>query len=383
MLMTAEQLTKSLGGRWNGRSGCAFCPAHENHRTPALSISVGDQGKLLLHCFSGCEFIDVLNAIAALGHDVPRQADYTALDQNFRSMAFKETRRSAQAEAIWNEAFPIADTPAESYLRNRGISSELPESLRYHPHCWHGPSARRLPALIAKLDGSANTSIHRTYLRSDGTGKALVVPDKMMLGATAGGAVPLGTLGPEDPLVVAEGIETALSLRCGLISDLGTVWAALSANGMMKVSLPRRVSFLGKLPGLTVRLSLILTLLEWARQPQDEPREITGKTFSKATVLVEDYILPMAKRAYGNSSFSAKERAGRCLVELLRKKVWTEFSTREIRRLQPAGLAKQDQIDMGIAALERADIVKAIEGGSTSKGGRPQRRYTVNPAIHR
>ncbi|MEZ5720986.1 MAG: toprim domain-containing protein [Paracoccaceae bacterium] len=57
-----------------------------------------------------------------------------------------------------------------------------------------------------------------------------------MLGAVAGGAVRL-TNG-QGPLVVAEGIETALSLASGLLNGPATVWAALSTSGMSGLALP-------------------------------------------------------------------------------------------------------------------------------------------------
>jgi DNA primase len=38
--------------------------------------------------------------------------------------------------------------------------------------------------------------------------------------------------------VVAEGIETALSLACGLLSGPATIWAALSTSGMQALRLP-------------------------------------------------------------------------------------------------------------------------------------------------
>jgi hypothetical protein len=70
--------------------------------------------------------------------------------------------------------------------------------------------------MVALVEGSDAFAVHRTYLLPDGSGKAAIDPDKMMLGAVAGGAVRL-TDGPGG-LVVAEGIETALSLACGLLS---------------------------------------------------------------------------------------------------------------------------------------------------------------------
>ncbi|PTX54658.1 uncharacterized protein DUF3987 [Litoreibacter ponti] len=142
------------------------------------------------------------------------------------------------------------------------------------------------------------------------------------------------------------------------------------------------LSFIGKLPGLTIRLSLVMMMLEWACGSHDEPREISAEAYRKATILAENYFLQMAKRTYGSTSVSQKERAGRRLVELLRKKAWKQFSSREVRRAQRTGLATQEEIDMGIAALERADIIKAIKPEPSPKGGRPQRLFAVNPVIH-
>ena len=64
----------------------------------------------------------------------------------------------------------------------------------------------------------------------------------MSLGAVAGGAVRLTEATPT--LAVAEGIETALSLSCGLLREPATVWAALSTSGMQGLRLP---AFPGKL----------------------------------------------------------------------------------------------------------------------------------------
>lgn len=42
----------------------------------------------------------------------------------------------------------------------------------------------------------------------------------------------------DGPLVVAEGIETGLSLVCGLLQVPVTIWAALSTSGMTNLRLP-------------------------------------------------------------------------------------------------------------------------------------------------
>jgi hypothetical protein len=59
-----------------------------------------------------------------------------------------------------------------------------------------------------------------------------------MLGGTQGGAVRLAD--GHGPLVVAEGIETALSLASGLLRTPATFWAALSTSGMRGLNLPQQ-----------------------------------------------------------------------------------------------------------------------------------------------
>jgi hypothetical protein len=77
--------------------------------------------------------------------------------------------------------------------------------------------------------------IHRTYLKDDGSGKAEVDPNKMMLGPVGGGAVRFGMPVAGQELVVGEGIESTLSVAvaCSL-----PAWAALSATGIKNLILP-------------------------------------------------------------------------------------------------------------------------------------------------
>ncbi|MBY6088958.1 DUF3987 domain-containing protein [Maritimibacter alkaliphilus] len=142
------------------------------------------------------------------------------------------------------------------------------------------------------------------------------------------------------------------------------------------------LSFIGKLPGLAVRIALVLTCLDWACRDVSEPQDISGEMMREVVGFIHDYILPMAERSYGDASVSNKERAGRDLLGLIRAKGWSTVSSREVRRMQRKGLVTQEQIDMAIAALEQADILRLVDMPSTSKGGRPQRLYDVSPLFH-
>ena len=228
----ARELTLSLSGRWHGRYGVAPCPCcqPERRRTQdALTLSDGRDGRLLAHCKkSACAFADILAAggIAPGSYQAPDPAELAKREAERRAEAEKRAR---QARAVWDGAQPIGGTVAEAYLRNRGITCALPATLRFAPSCWHA-SAKRLPALVALVEGGEGFAVHRTYLRADGGGKAEVEPAKAMLGSTQGGAVRLAS-GP-GPLVICEGIETGLSLVSGLLRKPATILAALSTSGI-------------------------------------------------------------------------------------------------------------------------------------------------------
>jgi phage/plasmid primase-like uncharacterized protein len=82
-------------------------------------------------------------------------------------------------------------------------------------------------------------AIHRTYLQSNGSAKALAEPDKASLGPVGGGAVRLATPEPGEWLVIAEGLETALSVA---VACAMPAWAALSAGGIRSLVLPSEIA---------------------------------------------------------------------------------------------------------------------------------------------
>lgn len=151
-------------------------------------------------------------------------------------------------------------------------------------------------------------------------------------------------------------------------------WEA-EAEGLM-------LSFIGKLPGLTARLSLVLACLDWAADGAEEPHEITVSEFGRAAHLVEAYFLPMARRAYADAATPRAERAARRLVAILREQGWQSFTARAVLRLDRAGLGTKAELDPALALLEDGECIRPVEAPSNPQGGRPQRLYAVNPALH-
>jgi hypothetical protein len=228
----ARDVTLELGGRWYGKYGRSLCPVCGGKKSnPPLSVSQGRNG-LLLYCFKGCDFRDIRDAIGRNQQAVPSETDLIKIREREAADAAK---KAAQAERCWNETQPITGSVAETYLRHRGVASDLPDTMRFHPECWHSPTAKRHPALVALIEGGTGFAVHRTYLQPDGTGKAVIEPNKMMLGKVAGGVVRLAD-GP-GRLLVGEGIESTLA-AAQVLKVTGSVWASLSTSGMEALDLP-------------------------------------------------------------------------------------------------------------------------------------------------
>ncbi|MEQ9491536.1 MAG: toprim domain-containing protein [Alphaproteobacteria bacterium] len=229
--MKARDIIIANGGKWYGCYGMMRCPVHDD-RNPSLKVSDGPNG-VNVHCFAGCDWQDVRAALG-LDSDSPK-AVYYQRPASTTGHAEKRRKHSCQATSIWAESVPVGDTPAEVYLRKRGLTGPFqPTSLRFNPGLRH-KNGKNYPALVCGITiwpSDTVTAIQRLYLTPHCC-KADVDPVRMMLGSVAGGAVRLGPV--EDTLIIAEGVETALSVQQALGNS---AWAALSANNMERLVLP-------------------------------------------------------------------------------------------------------------------------------------------------
>lgn len=238
-----QEVARALGGATRqGRGWVCFCPAHDNTRTPALSLDIGNNGGLLVSCHAGCSGVAVLDALRGRGliegreHGGGARVDQAEIDRRNRDRKAKENRTRGLALSLFSEAQPGERSPVAVYLREaRGIPLDvIPPSLRFHPAIKH-PSGVSLPAMVALVENvrGEGMGIHRTYLLPDGSGKAEVEPAKAMLGTTRGGMVRFWR--DRETLAVGEGIESSLSFAVS--TGISTV-ATLSTSNMKALELP-------------------------------------------------------------------------------------------------------------------------------------------------
>lgn len=179
-----------------------------------------------------------------------------------RKEALERGKRESRAFQLWLGATPIEiGDPADRYLLERGIDLDTlagraageGRTARHVTHWTTKTPADAAMVWPVRIDGRPR-GVHMTFLRRDPAtatwGKLAVPSPKLMLGSVSGGIVHI-SLGPSgltptqaaaagrrDPVILAEGIETALSLA--LAVPEARVWACLSLSniGVAPVDLP-------------------------------------------------------------------------------------------------------------------------------------------------
>jgi hypothetical protein len=135
-----------------------------------------------------------------------------------RATADRDRRQHEKARWLWSQRQRITGSIAEAYLREaRGITCALPPTLGFlqprkadqHPAmiAAFGLCAEIEPGIIAAP--SKVTAVHLTLLKTDGSGKAEIKPNKIMIGSPGG--LPIIIAPPNDllGLAITEGLEDA------------------------------------------------------------------------------------------------------------------------------------------------------------------------------
>ena len=149
----------------------------------------------------------------------------------------ERTRSQEKVAALVERSQPIGGTIAERYLREvRGIEmAELEDNLRYLPVSKTSEGGVRYPALLslARNQDGTITACQITYLNEKTSKKAEIDVPKRTYGKVSYSFVEIQKGGLNTPLYVAEGVETALSLRESGLH--GTIVAGLGLHNLGKV----------------------------------------------------------------------------------------------------------------------------------------------------
>jgi len=219
MTETARELAERFGLKREGRGWAGTCPACGYPTGFKLHER---EGRVLWSCVSCTDRAALTRAV--IGNVA---VERTAAPERSPNRDDGDRRRSAME--LWDKGMPLTPgDPVSVYLAGRDVPPPASAPLRYLRQAKH-PSGAFMPCVLALVTDAAGhgVALHRTFLAPGGAGKAKAEPVRMTLGMVRGGAVRLYPPGPR--LVVAEGIETALSAALLLRAP---AWAAVSAGNL-------------------------------------------------------------------------------------------------------------------------------------------------------
>jgi hypothetical protein len=204
----------------------------------SLSLAEGEDGALLLHCFGGCSYGALMSALVEYGMFGDGGFDPEPRIVARHDRLGEDEQRRIELACQSYRGVTVDDGRIGVYLRSRAIGITSPV-LRFSETAPHRLGAR-LPAMVAPVVdvNGAQTGVHMTFLRSDGSGKADLGSRELQRecrGVIRSGAIRLAAYDPNRPLIVAEGVETTLSAM--EIFNLPG-WSAIHAAGVGSMALP-------------------------------------------------------------------------------------------------------------------------------------------------
>lgn len=240
------------------------CVFHGDN-TPSLAVHAETGGFTCFGCgkkggdiiaftmaLNNCSFNDAIRELQQFAGmpEYKRQAIYVRETTNHYN-----PNQMQRLKWLWERALPLSHVHADiaqRYLISRGlikILDDLPTDLRYSRlEYWSKKEGSDKPYLVGSFAGlvavvrDANNypaMLHRTYLSDSGDSKADVpCPKKLTprIREPRGGAIKL--YAPTHELALAEGLETALSVR---VATGLPVWATVSTSLMTSVVIPDSV----------------------------------------------------------------------------------------------------------------------------------------------
>jgi len=151
--------------------------------------------------------------------------------------ANKKPTMAEKVNGIVSDGQDIEGTPAETYLRNRGITaSPLPATIRFRPNAYGRYGA--LLALATDADGTVH-GLQQIYVTEDGRKAPLKVQKRTNKAHDGWSDVAAVRFPGSAPIILAEGVETALSVWQATGQE---TWACLGVSNIARACIPDGVA---------------------------------------------------------------------------------------------------------------------------------------------
>ena len=223
-LPSGPELVAALGGKsQDGKYPCVL-PGHEGKRHLSIDLNKTTRnGEAVVHCWvSGNDHKDELVAILRERYGRVRERSEPVVRKKYRAEVEGKPAEKKDtfpgAEALWAVAAESKEQPVE-YLRGRKITL-IPDGVKLVSRTEVGKIAREFPELWLKsyptmvvrvVDETGKMIGAETTALSFDADEKLDDTARKTCGQKKGGYVVLGEPDPNLPLIIAEGVESALS----------------------------------------------------------------------------------------------------------------------------------------------------------------------------
>ena len=136
-----------------------------------------------------------------------------------------------------------------------------------------------------------------------------------------------------------------------------------------------------KMPAHALRLAGTLTYLPWAIDGGPEPTAIGKGAMLFAIILARDYFWAHARACLRQIGLTERHANARRVLRWLRANHRTEVSREEVRREALSQRLDADETTDLLASLCRSGWLREKIGPSGPQGGKPPRRWLVNPKL--
>lgn len=194
------------------RMPCPLCSPNKNDKS--MSVTATEDEKILLWCFR-CN-ADWRELARAMGDELP---SFERLPDSS-----KRQRWSDKAEWIWGQGRDVWGSVVQTYLEGRGCHLPNTGDVRFLPA--RGSFPQTMLSRITDARTTEPMSLHFTPMVDGGRG------DRRLMGGhqKKGGVIRLRSSPNPKELVVAEGIETALTITN--VAPDAEVWATIDSGNM-------------------------------------------------------------------------------------------------------------------------------------------------------
>jgi hypothetical protein len=234
--MRAADLARALGAvkiklpRYKGGTYRCACPrCNREGRDDALAVTIHNDTDVVWWCH-GCRWTGGWKAgelEPSAAAEIVSHRRQSAKRNHGSGLSDYGQRTVGEAELV------TAEDPAGRHLTGRCCA--LPRNaVLFHPAVWHPMERRAYPTMVAVITDiytAEPISLHFTFLKSDGTGKADIERPRLYLGGhrKSSGVV---RLTPDDELthgiILGEGLETCLSYAL----EFSGIWACLDTGNL-------------------------------------------------------------------------------------------------------------------------------------------------------